>query len=295
MSGDLGSRTATALRQFDSNMNAIFDRTAFYDGDLYSTKGSSPALSSAQGCFKWSLLFANTLFLIFGVVLMSVGAYALNNPVGALSGQTLPQGLIAMGVFIMFVSLLGGISAWVESRNLLFIYFFFLLLFTIILFCVGIAVYVKRNDSATYINEGWTAANTDLRRSLQSAFSCCGLLTWNDSQAVLPCPGYSFSSSGAIIATPPPSFMVGCSAALQSSFNSSFTTAGGCAIAFAVIMILGMAFVLYLINGIKKKRLEQDLQTLRQSNDVDPNQIEVGVGGATTTGEVVETEDPYMN
>jgi len=249
-------------------MSAIFDRSAFYDGDLYSTKNSTPALSQSQGCFKWTLLAANLLFLIFAVILMAVGAYALNNPVGALSGQTIPNGIIAMGVFIMLVALLGGLAAWLESRGFLGLYFVVLAVLTIILFAVGIAVYVEQNNAATYIDSGWRGANRDFKISLQIAFNCCGLKNYNDSDALgsQPCPGFPWGT------TPPPSQVgtidVGCEPALISAFTSSMTTAGGCGIGFAVVMMVGMAFVCFLMDGIKKKRLEQDLATLRQSNDV---------------------------
>ncbi len=40
---------------------------------------------------------------------------------------------------------------------------------------------------------------------------------------------------------------------------------------------MGMVFVCVLMNGIKKKRLEQDLATLRETNDVNPDQIEINM------------------
>jgi len=280
MSGDLQSRTANALRQFDSNMSAIFDRAAFYDGDLFSTKNSSPSLSRSQGCFKWTLLAANVVFLIFAVVLLSVGAYTLNNPVGALSGVTLPAGLIVLGVFILLVSILGGASAWFESRGVLGVYFALLLLFTILLLGVGSAVYAKRNDVDSYIHSGWQGAGVDLRNSLQIAFSCCGLDSYNDTYAVWPCPGVSWTSTGWFKNVDYPA----CAPTLDSAFSSDLTTAGGCGIAFAVVMIVGMCFVCFLMDGIKRKRMEQDLATLRATNEAaEQQQAEVSVETADAT------------
>src|SRR3979409_1812665 len=105
----------------------IFDRSTFYDGDLYSTKSSDPSLNKSQKCFKYTLLLANLLFLIFGIVLMSVGSYAMNNTLAFIQGTTLPAGLIVLGVFIMLLSLLGAVSAWKESRGFLGLYFVLLL------------------------------------------------------------------------------------------------------------------------------------------------------------------------
>lgn len=48
-------------------------------------------------------------------MLIGVGSYALNSEANSLVGQTLPIGLIVMGVFVLLLSALGGISAWRES------------------------------------------------------------------------------------------------------------------------------------------------------------------------------------
>jgi hypothetical protein len=52
---------------------------------------------------------------IFGCTLIGVGSYALNNQAQLLAGQTLPGGIIAMGVFVLVLSAVGACSAWKES------------------------------------------------------------------------------------------------------------------------------------------------------------------------------------
>jgi hypothetical protein len=49
-------------------------------------------------------------------VLCGVGGYAMQTKAGSLAGQTLPQGIIVLGVFIILVSFLGCVSAYKESR-----------------------------------------------------------------------------------------------------------------------------------------------------------------------------------
>lgn len=48
-------------------------------------------------------------------MLIGVGSYALNNKANVLAGQTLPSGLIAMGVFILALAAVGAVSAWKEN------------------------------------------------------------------------------------------------------------------------------------------------------------------------------------
>lgn len=266
-------------------------------GDAYNAEAGKPKLNSGQICFKYTLLAINILFLIFGIVLMAVGSYALNNHVAVLAGQTIPTGLIVLGVFIMLLSILGAGSAWRESRLLLGIYFLFLLLFTIILFAVGIAVYVKKDDSDELLTLAWNDAGRDVRLSLQNVLDCCGLDRWNSEGECPPTQQNNLTART-------------CLPLMVNTFNDSFTTAGACGIAFSVIMLVrithgeharwacgakgsvtyemidkplltlarffprclplsqaGLVFVCYLMSGIKRKSQEQEIARLRTGGE----------------------------
>ena len=254
---------------------------------------------------------------IFGCVLIAVGSYATTNSVsrrlssspstpplpsspslippslslcalpvcrleiGALSGQTLPIGIAVLGVFILLLSLLGGLAAWKESRAFLLVYFVFLLLLTLILFFVGIAVYVERNSASTYITQGWNTASPDLRHSLQTIFACCGCC---DAQYVQ----INSTQADACVITDP-TLQQGCLSVFTSYFQQYYVTAGGCGIGFAVVMFVGMLVVCFLMQGIKKKRAEQDLAKLRANHNADDADLQLtmqgeGVGTGGTGG-----------
>jgi len=160
----------------------LFDKY-LEQNDAFAGRGK-PELSKAHKALKIVLVVFNVIFLIFGCVLMGVGSYAYNNNnLGSLTGVTLPLGIVTLGVFIMFVSFLGCLSAWRESRVFLGFYFFFLALMTFLLLVVGIAVYVKKNDAQSYIESGWISASPDIRGGLEWSFTCCGLRYFNDSYA----------------------------------------------------------------------------------------------------------------
>lgn len=204
--------------------------------------------------------------------------------IGALSGNTLPIGIVVLGVFILFLALLGGVSAYRESRVFLLVYFVFLLLLTLILFFVGIAVYVERNNATTYIQQGWTTAPPDLKASLQQIFQCCGCCT----DAYVPVLNATASQPVCDATTSPQ--QLGCLGVFTSYFQSYYITAGGCGIAFAVIMFLGMLLVCFLMKGIKDKRAEQDLAKLRASNNTaDDGDVQLSMGG--TAGRRGATDD----
>jgi hypothetical protein len=267
---DLESRTRATLKQFDSNMSGIFDRASFYDNDLYS-QATQPQLSKSQRCFKYTLIGVNLLFLIFGAVLTSVGAAAVNNQIGQLAGSTLPTGITVLGVFILVLAIVGAIAAWKENRGLLGFYWIFLFLLTIILFFVGIAVYVERNNASSLIEQGWVAAPPAVKVDLSNLFNCCGLWVWDPKPVSTQDPGTcpaaviaKYDVDGGICKGQTSDPACGsCGNLFLSTFKSYYTTAGACGIAFALIMIFGIVIVCYLMQGIKRKRAEQDLAKLR--------------------------------
>ncbi len=266
---ELENRTRTALQKFDSNMSGIFDRASFYDSDLYS-QATYPELSKSQRCFKFTLLFINVIFLILGSVLIAVGSAAVNSDIGQLSGSTLPTGITVLGIFIVFVAILGGYASWRESRAILSIYFFFILIFTLILFFVSIAVYVERNSSEDLIRTGWTSAGPYAQNSLAAIFTCCGFDSFNDSVTFNAWAAVNLYCTGPEIKSG-----VGCLSVMKSSFQSYYETAAACGIIFAFLMFFGLVGVCFLMKAIKLKRNEQEMAKLRSSQaTADPSDIQ---------------------
>lgn len=202
--------------------------------------------------------------------------------IGSLAGTTLPIGITVLGVFILLLALLGGVSAWRESRAFLLIYFVFLLLFTLILFFVGIAVYVERNNMSGYITTGWNSAPPDLRQNLEILFGCCGWNFYNQTECCVSPSSYtqqwgSVNGSSYAYWACPNYYSPTQSACLPLFTNylaSYYVTAGGSAIGFAVFMFLIMGFVCYLMQGIKQKRSEQDLAKLRAATNTADETLE---------------------
>jgi hypothetical protein len=205
------------------------------------------------------LLAANLVFMVFGCILIGVGSYALNSTANQLVGQTLPSGVIVMGVFILILSGIGAVSAWRESIIGLAIYLTLLLVICIILFSIGVAVVVKKNQAGDYIQEAWYQGPSDVKQSIQINLDCCGLMYWNDS-AVQPCPNTLNGNT------------TSCYPQLQSAFNSAYANAGGVGIGFSISMGLGIIIVICLLQGIKRKQTAETAEKLRttaNANDLD--------------------------
>jgi len=283
-------------------MTSLFDRY-LQESDAFAKK--TPELTKLQRCLKSFLITINVIFLIFACALIGIGSVAYNHNVGPLTGATIPQGIIALGVFIMLLSLFGIFGAYRESRLFLGCYFFFLLIFTVLLLAVGIGVYSQQQQAGWYITQGWQSANDGVRMSFQNAFYCCGLTSWTDNPGstcptcttgtnttCTPCPIYYPGTNGSApfcvpcttIGVPCPNQnctlcpnitaicnpcanQTGCYQTLVNTFNNSYQTMGAVSIALAVLMFFGMVFVCILIRGIRAKSEKTDNEGLHSGED----------------------------
>jgi len=133
------------------------------------------ALTSGQKFMKYILIALAVLYFIFGCVLCGLGAQAMSGQASQIA-STLPKGLIAIGVFLILTSLVGGISAWREFRLGLGIYFVLLLIWSIILIAVGIAVLAASDQQTAtrMLSQGWTEIDDASRSAIQQEWHCCG-------------------------------------------------------------------------------------------------------------------------
>jgi len=276
-------------------MTSLFDK--YLEQSNAFAGAGKPELGGLHKCFRIVLITVNIIFLIFGCVLMGVGSYAYNNHgIGAFTGATLPLGIVTLGVFIMFLSFLGCLSAWRESKIFLGFYFVFLVLMTFLLLVVGIAVYAKKNDAGSYIQSGWSAASNDVRNSLQQYFVCCGLNYWNDSTGnawpPYDCPNWQDPVSGATVRPTNTSGEPPCAPVLTNEFYQSFNTVGTCGIVFAVLMSLCVTLVCCLIRGIQQRNMKHDITGLNPGDDSANTTVDPNTPGATASAAAGTTAMP---
>lgn len=113
-----------------------------------------------------------------------------------------------------------------------------------------------------YIAEAWSSASDDTKAALQLAFWCCGLNTFNSSSETV----YRKPCDGSVTSDLPTS---ACLPLMVDSFESNFTTAGACGIAFSCVMVVSLAFTAYLMIGIRKSAVNQAIEKNRERNERD--------------------------
>ncbi|XP_029646715.1 tetraspanin-13 isoform X2 [Octopus sinensis] len=125
-------------------------------------------------CSKNALAALNILYILVAFILIGVAAYGRASAV--VTSLTLVGSIIACGVFLFLIAIIGFIGALRHHQVLLFFYMIILFLLFLIQFslaCACLAMNDAQKDSLAI--RGWKLAGNKTRYDVQYVFNCCGL------------------------------------------------------------------------------------------------------------------------
>ncbi|KAB5542068.1 hypothetical protein PHYPO_G00087200 [Pangasianodon hypophthalmus] len=137
-------------------------------------------MAKISPCFKWTFVFFNTLFAIFGIVIFVLGL-VLQKYVEEVNGLYAAITLYVIGSVIFIFAVLGAYGAHKESKCALIVFFILMCLATAGMLRIAIPVAVSRVQIIATVSEYF---NTELPLTkdkeqalnpLQAYFHCCGL------------------------------------------------------------------------------------------------------------------------
>ncbi|XP_034026906.1 leukocyte surface antigen CD53-like [Thalassophryne amazonica] len=221
----------------------------------------------AQGCLKClklTMCAANFLCFICGVVLLSLGIYAMVNfkfhsLLPSLASFNIANVLLISGIIITCVSFLGFLGALKENRCLLLTFFVLLFLLMLAELTAACFLLVKDKEIGQWLEKDLKAGlekgkgkfgnSTDVFSEwelVQNTFQCCGVHNasdWGD-KIVTACP-----------TSTPLSKQKGCLDKLRIWFEDNFLTIGISIIILCIIEVLGMCFAMTLFCHISRSGL----------------------------------------
>jgi len=177
-------------------------------------------------CSKSSLTLLNVLYIVVGFILIGVATYAK-----AVSGVSLPiiGGIVACGVFLLLIAVMGLIGAIKHHQVLLFFYMVVLFILFIIQFSIACACLAVDDSTQMALAEtGWNNFNGNTRQDIQNSYNCCGFdsPTYNSTES--PCPKSCDQECEP------------CSMKMASWINYAFRTSGGIGLFFSFTEFLGV-------------------------------------------------------
>jgi len=215
--------------------------------------------------FKRTLIFINSVFLIFGILLITFGIAALVklNTLSALIDTGIPIGVIVLGTFVFFLSFLGCLGSWLENRSILLVYLGIIAILIVVEVAIGLATYQRRSSSVVIqqLDKAWELTTDKDRNFFQSQFKCCGFDNSTDFVGSNCWPSGNFTYS------------IGCGRELQDYFENNLMVIGAVGIVLAVFQAFALCFSLLLYSCISCCSYEEDVimgdQLVRLKYDYD--------------------------
>ncbi|XP_053704990.1 tetraspanin-31 [Synchiropus splendidus] len=132
-------------------------------------------------CSKNALCSLNVVYMLVGLLLIGVAAWGKG--FGLLSSIHIIGGVIAVGVFLLLIAIVGLIGAMHHHQVMLF--FYMVILFVVFLFQFGVScscLAMNRGQQETLLNSTWTMLDNKTKTDLESQLNCCGLLNISANQ-----------------------------------------------------------------------------------------------------------------
>uniref|UniRef100_A0A8C7V3C0 Tetraspanin 31 n=1 Tax=Oncorhynchus mykiss TaxID=8022 RepID=A0A8C7V3C0_ONCMY len=117
------------------------------------------------------------------VGLLLIGVAAWGKGFGIVSSIHIIGGVIAVGVFLLLISIVGLIGALNHHQVMLF--FYMVILFLVFLFQFGVScscLAINKGQQVKLLSATWALMSNDTRLGVENKLNCCGLLNNNQSK-----------------------------------------------------------------------------------------------------------------
>nr|XP_033792399.1 tetraspanin-31 [Geotrypetes seraphini] len=126
-------------------------------------------------CLKNALCALNVVYMLVGLLLIGVAAWG--KEFGIVSSITIIGGVIAIGVFLLLIAIVGLIGAANHHQVMLFLYM--VILFLVFLFQFGVScscLALNKTQQEKLLNATWASMTNQTKEDLEKQLNCCGLL-----------------------------------------------------------------------------------------------------------------------
>ncbi|CAD6992782.1 tetraspanin-13 isoform X2 [Ceratitis capitata] len=184
-------------------------------------------------CSKNALITLNILYVMVGFLLIGVGVYA--RAASIVTNLPIVGGILACGVILILISILGLAGAVKHHQVMLFFYMIILFMLFLIQFSIASScLAVNSEQQKEFAEEGWNNVPDSIRHQVQESFFCCGFNTTN-SGTQCEVLNTNCCSGDLINCSCPP-----CLPVLEDKINFAFKLCGGLGIFFSFTEFIGV-------------------------------------------------------
>eukprot|EP00096_Caligus_rogercresseyi_P005234 TRINITY_DN2031_c0_g1_i2.p1 TRINITY_DN2031_c0_g1~~TRINITY_DN2031_c0_g1_i2.p1 ORF type:complete len:207 (-),score=38.17 TRINITY_DN2031_c0_g1_i2:202-822(-) len=149
-----------------------------------------PLLFNGFSCSKNTLVLLNAGYILVALILIIVGS-----SYGSVSFTSLPivGGIVACGVGLLFVAILGLVGTVKHHQVMLFFYMIILAFIFIVQFCVACAALAVGPDTEkAFVSKAWDRLSDSSKLSVEQRLGCCGFESYEGSNCtIIPACGPS--------------------------------------------------------------------------------------------------------
>jgi len=136
--------------------------------------GKRKVKSFAYTCSRNTLAAINSIFVFIGLILIGIAAYGKKESI--LVSVPALGGVIACGVFLLLIAILGLIGAIRHNQIILFFYMIIMSLLFILLLAFSVAALaVTHGQQRKLIKTTWNKIGSPQKMKIEKMFNCCGL------------------------------------------------------------------------------------------------------------------------
>ncbi|CAG9772955.1 unnamed protein product [Ceutorhynchus assimilis] len=189
-------------------------------------------------CSKNALIALNVLYIVVAFILIGVAVYG--RAASLVTNLPIVGGILACGVILILISVLGLMGAVKHHQVMLFFYMLILFLLFLIQFSVACACLgVNESQQEQLAEQGWNRVDNSTKSNVQNTFTCCGFDTDVDLNVFHPTCEHVMmrcctDSAGLNCVCP------GCLDKLQSTINYAFKLCGWIGLFFSFTEIAGV-------------------------------------------------------
>ncbi|KAH8407237.1 hypothetical protein KR222_010950 [Zaprionus bogoriensis] len=134
-------------------------------------------------CSKNALIALNILYVMIGFLLIGVGVYA--RAASVVTNLPIVGGILACGVILIAISMLGLAGAVKHHQVMLFFYMIILFILFLVQFSIASScLAVNAEQQQEFAEQGWKTVPLKLREQVQDTFLCCGFNATTSSSVV---------------------------------------------------------------------------------------------------------------
>jgi tetraspanin-13/31 len=181
-------------------------------------------------CSKNTLIGLNIVYIF--VAFLLIGVATAGKTSSYVTSLPIVGGIVASGVFLLFIAIIGLVGAVKHNQILLFFYMVVLFAIFLIQFSVACAcLAVDTQEELDLASKAWVKADNDTKNDAQVAFKCCGFQSnansTGDDFDGFKCDAINACGDGPVFNCPT------CKEAVEDKINYAFNASGGVGLFFA--------------------------------------------------------------